>query len=432
MARSIVSTRLQVLSTREVLSTTKTLTDGGGLTLKVAGNDASWVFRYTAPSGRRREMGLGVVLRGSVKQAGESLVKAREAAMEARELLRKGIDPMQERDDRRQAAREAEEARKVERQREQWTLARAARDFYEREIESNPQLTDRHKLQWITSLEHHVPPSIWHLPVTEISPPKLLEALKEAKPHERARRHGNLGETLRRVRQRLDMVFDDLVFYERIPTNPAKVIGKKLTKARPVDTDKHLQALDYRSIPDLMAKVRAMPGTAARSLELLILTASRTTEVLEAEWSEFDLVAAVWVIPAHRMKAREEHVVPLTARAVEIVRAQIGQDERLVFPSTHPDRKGHPQSNMSMLAVLDRLGMRKATTVHGLRATFSTWANETGTGRPDVIEAALAHRESDRVRAAYNRSKFEEERRALLTAWADYCNRPKVMELKAA
>jgi integrase len=431
MARKVSSSRLNVLSAREVLTATKTLTDGGGLTLKVIGADASWVMRYTGPSGRRREMGLGVVLRGSIKQAGASLTAARDAAHEARELLRKGIDPLQERDDRREAAKAADEARKVERQREQWTLARAARDFHEREVESNVKLTARHKSQWLASLEHHVPPALWHLPVTEITPPMLLDGLKTAKPHERARRHGNLGETLRRVRQRLDMVFDDLVFFGRIPHNPAKVIGKKLTKARPVNADKHLTALDYRAVPELMAKVRAMPGTAARSLEFCVLTASRTTEVLLAQWGEVDLVRGVWVIPAHRMKAREEHTVPLSPRAVEILRGQIGQDERLVFPSTHPDRKGFAQSNMSMLAVLDRLNMRGATTVHGLRASFSTWGNETGAARPDVIEAALAHREADRVRAAYNRAQFEDERRALLEAWASYCSRPIALALAA-
>ena len=431
MARKISSARLNVLSAREVLSATKSLTDGGGLTLRVTGTDATWVMRFTGPSGRRREMGLGVVLRGSIKQAGASLTDARDAAHEARELLRKGIDPLQERDDRREAAKASDEARKVEKQREQWTLCRAARDFHEREVESNPKLTERHKMQWISSLENHVPPALWHRPVTDITPPMLLDSLKDAQPHERARRHGNLGETLRRVRQRLDMVFDDLVFFGRIPSNPAKVIGKKLTKARPVDSDKHLTALDYRAVPDLMVKVRAMPGTAARSLEFCVLTASRTMEVLEAEWSEFDLGRGVWVIPKHRMKAREEHTVPLSPRTVEILRGQIGQDERLVFPSIHPDRKGCPQSNMSMLAVLDRLKLRKATTVHGLRSSFSTWGNEHYKARADVIEAALAHKEADKVRAAYNRARFDEERRELLEAWATYCSRPIALALAA-
>ena len=156
-----------------------------------------------------------------------------------------------------------------------------------------------------------------------------------------------------------------------------------------------------------------------------MLTAARTSEAIYAEWSEFDLGAATWTVPGSRMKGGEDHVVYLSARAVEILRDQIGHDARIVFPSTMPGREGSPQSNMAMLAALDRLGARDRTTVHGLcRATFSTWANETGAARPDVVEACLAHKEEDRIRASYNRADFAVERRALLAKWADYLMRP--------
>lgn len=120
-------------------------------------------------------------------------------------------------------------------------------------------------------------------------------------------------------------------------------------------------------------------------------------------------------------------------RALEILKAQQGLHPTLVFPSVAlADR---PQSNMAMLAVLDRMGMRDRTTVHGLcRATFSTWANETGAARPDVIEACLAHREADKVKAAYNRAKFTDERRVLLDSWGKYLASPSatVIQLQAA
>lgn len=143
-------------------------------------------------------------------------------------------------------------------------------------------------------------------------------------------------------------------------------------------------------------------------------------------------------MPAERMKSSgkevgEEHVVHLTDRAVEILNGQKGLNNSIVFPSTV--LKDKPMSNMAMLAVLDRMGERKRTTVHGLcRATFSTWAYETAAARPDVIEACLAHREADKVKAAYNRAQFTEERRLLLKSWSGYLTRPsaQVIPLQAA
>ena len=158
-----------------------------------------------------------------------------------------------------------------------------------------------------------------------------------------------------------------------------------------------------------------------------MLTASRTGEALLATWDEFDLTAGVWILPSARMKLRQEHRVHLSPRALAILEGQKGQDRALVFPSPQQGREGKPMSNMALLATLDRLGARNRTTVHGLcRATFSTWANETDAARPDVIGAALAHTEADKVRASYNRAAFEAERRALLAAWSDYLARPAI------
>lgn len=401
------------------------LGDGGGLVLRVGTAGASWVLRYTSPAGKRREMGLGIAQRANVAQAGQSLTSVRQMAHEARELLRQGIDPLDAREARRQAAREAEAARKAEQDRDHWTLARCARDYHERVIERTR--TDKHSAQWISSLEHHLPTALWHAPIASITPPLLLAALTAATPHERARRHGDLSETLRRVRQRLDSVFEDAAFFGRCASNPAAAITRKLREQRPANDKGEFLALDYHRAPALMARIRSMPGTAARCLEFAVLTASRTSEALIASWDEFDIDRGVWTVKAERMKAGEAHFVPLSARALDIVKLQAGQDSKLVFPTPQPGRQGKPLSNMALLATLDRLGVRDQTTVHGLcRATFSTWANESGAARPDVVEACLAHKESDRVRAAYNRSKFSDERRALLAAWGNYLGRPAI------
>jgi len=427
--------RLHLLTAREVQSAGDgDHADGGGLLLRIrrgrvsaAGEtlpeSESWVLRYTAPSGKRREMGLGVAHRASTAQAGASLTTARGLAHAAREKLSSGTDPLVAREAHRDAARAADGQRKADKAREHWTLARAARDYHERVIE--PTRTPKHAAQWLSSLENHVPTALWRAPIASIAAPALLAGLMAIKPHERARnlKGDRLPETQRRIRQRLDAVFEDAIFSGRCTSNPAAAIRRKLREHEPRRERGRLLALSYREAPALLQRVQAAPGTAARCLEFAVLTAARTSEALLAEWSEFDLAAGMWACPAAHMKGKAPHAVYLSARALELLRGQLGQDERFVFPS--PMNPGKPMSNMSMLAVLDRLGVREQTTVHGLaRATFSTWANETGAARPDVIEAALAHEEANRVRAAYMRADFARERRALLEAWAGYLAQP--------
>lgn len=437
MARKLTAARLHLLTVKQVQAARDgDHSDGGGLLLRARGESCSWVFRYTAPSGRRREMGLGVARRGSAMQAGDTLTGARDAAHKARELLRQGIDPLEARNAAREASRAADEAKKSDKQRERWTLARVARDYHERVIE--PTRTVKHAAQWIASLENHVPAALWHAPVDTVEAPDLLAALMAVRPHDRARnlsQGDRVQETVQRIRQRLDAVFEDAMFHRRCTSNPAAAIRRKMREATPRRERGAFKALPYREAPALAARLRADDGTSARCLELALLTAARTSEALLAEWPEVDLQAGVWTVPASRMKAKEAHTVYLSPRAVEVLQAQIGQDVRLVFPSPvttgSNDRK--PLSNMALLAVLDRLGMRDQTTVHGLcRATFSTWANETGAARPDVIEACLAHEESNRVRAAYNRAQFNVERRQLLEAWAGFLKGADVVALRTA
>jgi integrase len=140
--------------------------------------------------------------------------------------------------------------------------------------------------------------------------------------------------------------------------------------------------------------------------------------VLGATWAEFEISAGTWTVPGARMKGGQEHVVHLSPRAAGILKGQRALGQPYVFPA--PTLDGRPLSNMAMLMLLRRLGIAGATTVHGLcGSTFSTWANETGAARPDVIEACLAHREANLVRASYNRARFSAERCAVLAAWAD-------------
>ena len=160
MIRKKTAAKLHLLSVREVLNAPEgDYSDGGGLLLRVRGESASWVLRFTALSGKRREMGLGVARRGSPAQAGDSLTGARELAHDACELLKRGADPIDDRESRRGAERQATESKKAEEVRERMTLARSARDYHERAIE--PRLTSKHGADWIASLENHVPAEIW-------------------------------------------------------------------------------------------------------------------------------------------------------------------------------------------------------------------------------------------------------------------------------
>lgn len=435
MPRKRLPAKLHLLSVRAVQTAGDgDHSDGGGLALRVNGGAAAWVFRYTAATGKRREMGLGAAHRANPVQAGHSLTSARELAAKARQQLQEGVDPIDARDGLRAAQREAAQQEKAERQVQSLTLARAARGYHERVIE--PTKTAKHGQDWINSLQNHIPAELWNAPIHTISAPALLAALQAIRPHERARRltqGERLPETVSRIRQRLDAIFEDAVFHGWCGVNPAAAIKRKLREGMPKRTQGQLAALPYAEAPAFMQRVRSMEGIAARALELGMLTAARTGELLQAEWSEFDLDRATWIVPAEKMKAGEPHTVHLSPRAVELLKSMQGVHARWLFPSPMPSKADQPISNMAMLKVLSRMKMRDATTVHGVcRATFSTWANETGAARPDVVEACLAHQEEDHVRRAYNRAQFAAERRALLEAWAVYLNASNVVPLHRA
>jgi integrase len=434
MALRRLPAKLHLLSVRQVQTAAQgDHSDGGGLILRVRPDaGASWVFRYTAATSKRREMGLGVAHRANATQAGASLTDARELAQRGRTLLQQGLDPIDERDRARGASRQQAAEAKAAKKSAALTLARAARDYHERVIE--PSRSDKHGAQWIASLENHVPSEVWNRPIAEIDAPMLLAALLGVRALDDKK--VKVPETLQRIRQRLEAIFEDAVFHKHCTSNPAAALRRKMREAQGTRERGNFKSLPYRDAPAFMAQLRHAEGIAAKCLEFTLLTAARTSEALTAEWSEFDLANATWTIPASKMKAKEQHVVFLSPRAVEVVKGQHGLDDTFLFPS--PIHQGKdtvvPMSNMAMLVTLGRMGMRDRTTVHGLRSTFSTWANETGAGRPDAIEACLAHEESNKVRAAYNRAQFMAERRALLEAWADYLTRPaaEVVSLRAA
>ena len=313
-------------------------------------------------------MGLGAAHRGSVKQAGESLAAARDAAHAARELVKRGGDPIDERDGRRQAAHAGRS--KMRRPRsgsEQLTLARAARDYHERVIE--PTRTAKHGANWIASLEHHIP-------VARLARPDSVD-YGAAAPGRDA--HGAIRrkQASRRSRRRCSACASASTPCSRMrsstataSTNPAAAIRRKMREAMPRGEGGQLKALPYREAPAFMERLRERSRASLRAASSAtaqrrghrcalprVLGADRVPDVGIAAG---DLVKnstsmpSLWVIPKERMKAKEEHVVHLSPRAVEILRGQLLLDPVYPFPS--PMLEGRPMSNMAMLTVLDRLG----------------------------------------------------------------------------
>lgn len=185
---------------------------------------------------------------------------------------------------------------------------------------------------------------------------------------------------------------------------------------------KHHAALPFGEVADFFAELRRQEGLASRALELTILTAARTNEVLGSRWGEIDMKSCLWTIPAERMKSQRQHRVPLAAEATKLLgalRPKDVDDTDFVFPN---QRSGKQPSNMAMLELLKRMD-RNELTVHGFRSTFRDWAAESTNYPREVCEMALAHVVSDQVEAAYRRGDLFDRRRQLMADWAKHCAR---------
>ena len=345
--------------------------------------------------GRAREMGLGAA-------SAITLAQARDRAAEARQLLTSGVDPIASRAAGKAALRTA--LCKPETP----TFDEAVKAYIKANSAAWKNL--KHSQQWANTLAAYASPHFGKWPVDEVDLAVLVEALAPiwaSKP-----------ETASRVRGRIEKVLDwATVLKHRVGDNPARWKGnldKVLPSQNKVRSVKHHLALPYAEMPRFVPLLRAQAGVAAEALWFAILTAGRTSEILGARWSEFDLQAKLWTIPAERMKMGKEHRVPLSSAAVLLLenRPQT-EGEALVFP--HP-LSGKALSVNAMRSVLVR--MKVAATAHGFRSTFSDWAAETTRHTNEVIEMALAHQVPNKVEAAYRRGDLFEKRRDLMKDWA--------------
>jgi integrase len=376
-----------------------TLNDGGGLYfVSRPPNGASWMFRFSR-HGKDRWMGLG-------QYPTVGLADARNRATDARRLLIDDIDPIENRRQQRTQTR-LELARRM-------TFAQCAVEY----ITSHKMAwrNSKHRAQWDATLKTYAHPLIGSLPVAAVDTSlvmKVLQPIWNAKP-----------ETASRLRGRIEAILNWATASEfRTGPNPARWRGHldNLLPARSkIARVEHHAALPYADVPGFMVKLRQQEGLAARALEFLILTATRTGEVIGARWSEINLRDKLWTIPAERMKAGKEHRVPLSPRAVKILEAiRPGPHEPDAFVFSGNKAK-KPLSNMAFLMLLRRME-RKGLTAHGFRSTFRDWCAERTNFPNEVCEMALAHTVGSKVEAAYRRGDLLDKRRRLMTAWSDYC-----------
>lgn len=367
--------------------------DGAYLQIGPTGT-RSWLLRYMI-DGRARNMGLGpcdLV----------SLAEAREKARAARKVMLDGIDPLE-------AKREAKARRRVEAAKRMTFSAAAERTMASHGAAwKNP----KHKAQWRSTLETYAYPVIGDLPVGDVDTSLVLKILEPI--------WAEKSETASRLRGRIEAVLDwARARGDRTGENPARWKGhldRLLPAKSKVRKVRNYPAMPFADLPAFMAEVRQREGVSARALELAILTAARTGEIIGARWSEVDLDAGVWTIPGERMKAGKEHRVPLCSRAIELLNAlpRVGD---YVFPGA---REGRPLSNMALLELMR--GMRPGFVPHGFRSTFRDWAAETTHYPSEVVEMALAHAVANKVEAAYRRGDLFEKRRALMSDWCRYIN----------
>lgn len=370
------------------------------ITRGVAGLARSFKFRYVSPlTGKRRDMGLGAV-------AAVTLREARDAAEQCRALLRQGLDPIEQ----QRAARAARthEANNVV------TFDEAARHCIE---VRRPEWTNKkHADQWSNTLSTYASPILGKVSVAAIDTALVQQTLA---PIWTAK-----TETATRVRQRIEAVLDWAIAAGfRTGPNPASANGnlaQLLPKASKVRRVKHHPAVPYPEMYRFVQALRSKPVVSARALEFLILTAARTTEVVEARWDEFDLAAAVWSVPARRMKSRRQHRVPLSPCAIQILNAQHSNRQNdFVFPG-YSKQGPRPLSRAAMLELMRDMDGYSQYVPHGFRSSFRDWASEATGFSSETIEMALAHTIKDQTEAAYRRGDQFQKRIKLMTAWATY------------
>lgn len=368
-----------------------------GLILQVAETGSkSWILRTTVGN-KRREIGLGGYPEISLKAA-------REAARAARAQIRDGIDPVAE----RKAARAALIAAQGK------TITFKAAAYRCHSAKSAEFRNDKHRKDWISSLERYAFPVIENLPVSDIELPHIMQVLEPI--------WTTKTETATRLRQRIESVLTwATVSGFRQGENPARWDGnlkEVLPAPSKIAKTKHYPAVHWRDMGSFMADLRKREGMGARALEFAILTAARSGEVRGMTWDEVDFQSRIWTVPAERIKAGKQHKVPLSPDALSILK-NLPRFEGT--PYVFPALRGGKLSDMALSAVVRRMGIDAVP--HGFRSTFKDWARSCTSYPDEVSELTLAHVSTDATRAAYARDELLPKRKKLMNDWAKFCNK---------
>lgn len=344
-----------------------------------------WIFRYVSPvTGRRRDMGMGPYPDVPVRLA-------LERARLAREQMAAGTDPIAARDNALAIPIFEQAARK------QWAiLAPSFRN-------------DKHRAQWLSSLERHVFPAIGNIRVDQLSASHFAGFLNDLMHR--------VPETAKRVKMRCSVIMAACRANGLISVNPLDDISALLASDKRIVA--HQPAMPWQMVPGFIEEHLVGAGGAKAALLFCILTATRSGEVRGMTWDEIDFDNRLWVIPANRMKAGVEHRVPLSEQALAIISTQ-ARLNNLVFPAL----RGGQLSDMALTVILRKAKAPsdtpgRAATVHGFRASFRNWCADNGVDS-DTAERALAHTISNKVRAAYERSDRLEARREVMQRWGSY------------
>lgn len=384
--------KIKILSPRQV--TTKPngyYADGSNLFLRVRDDSRVWIFRYKK-DGKQISIGLGSI-------NARSLDEVRDIAALMRNALANGKDPAEliKRPESNVPTFKEVALELIEAKRPSWRNA-------------------KHAQQWSNTLEQYAYPTIGQkIPadVTLVDIKEILLPLWTTKT-----------ETANRLRMRIEAVLDYAAVHDSSDRrNPARWKGNLdmvLPPIRKVKKTTHFASAPYSDVPRIMSELRSKNSLSAYCLRFTILTATRSGEARGALWSEINLEAGVWTIPATRMKAEREHAIPLCAEAIEILKTmqhwQMGNVVNRVFESA----RGGLLSDVAVNKTLHSIA--PDVTVHGFRSSFRVWGAETTATPSAVLELALAHVNQNRVEAAYQRSDLFERRRELMNAWGSYCN----------
>jgi len=395
---------LSNLKAKNITPDDKPMSDGTvpGLRLEAGKSKGrgKWTLRFVSPvTGKRRDMGLSTYPEVSITEA-------RKLALSARDLIRKGIDPIDDRTAQKQAQLVQSKI---------YTFEEAAKVVHE--ILKDGWGSARHEENWISSLEMYVFPSLGRRKVSDLKAKDFADALRPIWIKK--------ADTASRIKQRCSVIMDWCVAEEVIEGNPVGVVDKLLSKqpgAR--ERVQHQPSVPWRDVPTVVKEVlhRGKRNLSKSMLEFLILTAARSGEVRAMSWDEVDLEAATWTVPAARMKARLDHRVPLSGRAIEILKNQKEDTggSGIVFPSV----RGKIPSDAILSKFLRDHSVKssdpgRTATAHGFRSSFRDWASENGYSR-DLAERALAHTINNATEAAYHRTDLLEQRRTMMAAWSNF------------